>query len=693
MSEVNDALQKGRVTEVCKEWLVREDGALAYRLQSEEISEHYKGNRHRNQVVRQDFPTALSEQIKEKENAERQANLYHQMINEQEEQDAILAKVIADKFRKQQELERLISMQEADELARQLQEQVLREKKPKQSAQQVPQHHHHHRPKIQQTISNEVPIPPRQLKPQALMQHNTNILQHSPPDGFMHMQQISASPPPLPPPSQNHNLNYVSLDLSAQRDHQLPFEPQTAYTQIAYSQNNNSVHSSAYNTPEKKTNQNKINLHSHTPEKNLASPTSSMGDSAGAVGCTPGTSGKLNYKYEPNDTYDEMNYNSAFEKLSPEKFDYLMGNSASIGRRAPGEIQTNNDFQHVNDIIGLPLSSNSSYHSPIHSRDSSFNDPDRIKTLIDLGLPPDEIQEIDRRLTQEIRDEELARKLQEQESTELNQEEKDRLLAMEAQDKELARMLQEREKIKAKRAKEKAKLKKIQLQLQLQQQQVEQLHIQQQLDPPYIPGDKFIPTHNQLLIQPNGLVGLDGDSYSTPIDLLPTGEGPQFIRNNPNVHDSYLQSEENYSNPVDMIRKDGAQQKIIEKREDEIYVLPVSATANPNLDNHPTPIRPNQLDLRGPLNRPSQPRGHASNDGCDNIAAMIDPTYQTCGNSPNVTTPSSHQGGGLSPQDVSEYSDQSSSPVPPYMPIQGQRRNNSSLENKKKKNKDKCTHQ
>lgn len=68
---------------VCKEWLVREDSALAYRLQSEEISDHYKGNRNRNGQVRQDFPTALHEQLKEKENAERQAAMYHQMINEQ----------------------------------------------------------------------------------------------------------------------------------------------------------------------------------------------------------------------------------------------------------------------------------------------------------------------------------------------------------------------------------------------------------------------------------------------------------------------------------------------------------------------------------------------------------------------------------------------------------------------------------
>lgn len=42
-------------------------------------------------------------------------------------------------------------------------------------------------------------------------------------------------------------------------------------------------------------------------------------------------------------------------------------------------------------------------------------------------------------------------------------------------------------------------------------------------------------------------------------------------------------------------------------------------------------------------------------------------------------------------KDILEYSEPSSSPVPPYMPIQGTRRTTSL--DKKKKTKDKCTHQ
>lgn len=80
-------LPKGRVTEVCQEWMVREDGALAYRLQSEEINDHLSGNKFRNAVVREDFPRAKSEQIREQKLAEQTALIYQRMLQEQEEQD------------------------------------------------------------------------------------------------------------------------------------------------------------------------------------------------------------------------------------------------------------------------------------------------------------------------------------------------------------------------------------------------------------------------------------------------------------------------------------------------------------------------------------------------------------------------------------------------------------------------------
>lgn len=116
-----DTLPKlGRVNEVCREWLIREDGALAYRLQNQEISEHYTGNRYRNAQVREDFPCALDEQLREQELAEQAAALYHQMIAEQEEQDALVAKQLADKIEREEEAKRRAIEQEDEEIARQL---------------------------------------------------------------------------------------------------------------------------------------------------------------------------------------------------------------------------------------------------------------------------------------------------------------------------------------------------------------------------------------------------------------------------------------------------------------------------------------------------------------------------------------------------------------------------------------------
>lgn len=116
--------------------------------------------------------------------------------------------------------------------------------------------------------------------------------------------------------------------------------------------------------------------------------------------------------------------------------------------------------------------------------------------------------------------------------------------------------------------------------------------------------------------------------------------------------------------------------------------------------------------FRLPLNSPSKPRypdpeslestspgSYASPTHHVNIAMAIDPTYpRRQGLSPlsydsstsgtiTTSTSSSSPGFILPPPDVSELEEETS-PVPPYMPIQGQRRT-ASLEKKvKKKNKD-----
>ncbi|PNF40885.1 hypothetical protein B7P43_G15382 [Cryptotermes secundus] len=112
----------GRVNEVCREWLVKEDGALAYRLQTEEIKHHYTGNKSRNALVRQDFPCALDEQRREEEEAAALQTMYHQMVHQQEEIDAQVAKQLAEKIERE-ELEKRQALEEGDqEIARKLQE-------------------------------------------------------------------------------------------------------------------------------------------------------------------------------------------------------------------------------------------------------------------------------------------------------------------------------------------------------------------------------------------------------------------------------------------------------------------------------------------------------------------------------------------------------------------------------------------
>src|SRR5699024_5469330 len=99
-------LPKGRVNEVCQEWMVREDGALAYRLQSQEFSEHLSGNKYRNALVREDFPRAKDEQLREQHLAEQTAMIYQRMLAEQEEQDKLVAKQLAEQMAREERQKR-----------------------------------------------------------------------------------------------------------------------------------------------------------------------------------------------------------------------------------------------------------------------------------------------------------------------------------------------------------------------------------------------------------------------------------------------------------------------------------------------------------------------------------------------------------------------------------------------------------
>lgn len=119
---------------------------------------------------------------------------------------------------------------------------------------------------------------------------------------------------------------------------------------------------------------------------------------------TPKSRSNTNSLDKPLPEYE--NIKSPIHKLSPEKYDILMGNRNS------------------------------------KKKDSS----NEILNFEELGLPMEEIKEINNKMVQERKDEAFARQLQELEKggIAVSQEEKDRMMAIEAQDKELAKMLQDR---------------------------------------------------------------------------------------------------------------------------------------------------------------------------------------------------------------------------------------------------------
>ncbi|XP_011170376.1 coiled-coil domain-containing protein 50 [Solenopsis invicta] len=139
----SDTLPKaGRVNEVCREWLVHEDGALAYRLQDEEIKEHYTGNKTRNAQVREDTPRARVEQ-------ELEALRYQTYIQQQEERDALVARQFAlslerEERQKERELQEMMRLQLrlGDEAMQQEFERRMQEEKDEELAKKMQREEH-----------------------------------------------------------------------------------------------------------------------------------------------------------------------------------------------------------------------------------------------------------------------------------------------------------------------------------------------------------------------------------------------------------------------------------------------------------------------------------------------------------------------------------------------------------------------
>ncbi|XP_017154384.1 uncharacterized protein LOC108163539 isoform X1 [Drosophila miranda] len=604
--------RSGHVNEVCKEWLVREDGALAYKLQSQEINDFYKGNRYRNGMVREDFPTALHEQIKEKEQAQRQVEAYRRRLTEQEEHDKRVAKEIADKLERDLQEQQQKELQQSEIIAKKMQEiyvnlppvppPATRDKshrpppRPAKASIHLQNQQPHH-----QTNGHPEPCTSQQARYQSQQQQQQQQLpqplklqqQHfSQTDNYVGLSLIPnivdmpVAAPQCTTPSrhaqaQNHQLLVSDATTSLpqqqqQQQHQSRFQyPSSPARRHAYEP------SSSSNIPSTTTSS--ITQHSPThlpveaadiddlvdyadvadsirnyniiaPEEEAAAitPAPPPPNSVDAAAATP-----LQLKQRSPSHENLLRTEPKFQKLSPEKYDQLVGNFG-LGAGAGA-------------VAGAGAAKAAERHMQQHADDIElYVDPCDYASLREIGLPMEEIQEMSKKLKQEQKDELLARRLQAIESKDcVRQEQRDRMLAIEAQDKELAKMLQEREKAKAKRAKEKARLRK--------NQQKEAAC-----------GGGTTSTNGSLLCGTNSHCGpllplpqdclsstadIDVEAYSNPIDVLNSSREQR--QPNGTLTNGSLTREGGSSNHSSMQRQQQRSLGAPPRGEDDIYTLPV----------------------------------------------------------------------------------------------------------------------
>lgn len=558
------------------------------------------------------------------------------MVEEQEQADAVVARDYAEKLRRDADIERKFQQDKSEILARKIMQQNLQ-------------------------VRNKIEEPPLVIPPRVLQSKasSNKYLSHSP----------EASP----------QLHYACLDLMPGDPHRRPFvSPDRKYT--------------------------KITLQSHTPEKiktpvedvppprpakapHLKKLIPSSSDSVDSIRPYSDIDAALdealdmdiqnldiNNLYKPNHNNHHQNesFNPNIQQRHPHH--QFIEESRNYVKQGPEKISTKhgvNKYLHYDDDDGIEEEEENAIggepsrqqqqnitripQSEQQPSSSNYREKiERLQALKVLGLPPEEIREIDKRIEQEKKDEELARMLQESEDKVLNQEEIDRKFAMEAQDKELAKMLQEREKAKAKRAKERARLKREIS----RQQQIENGESRDLLDP-------------------------DGDSYSNPVDIIQQHNDPNFgrrVQPSPDGHHFNHQKQSSYNSQS----SNGS----YHHPNDDSYSNPIDMLPPPN--HRSAAQRPSHLEIRGQINRPQPPRAHLPDD--HNIAAMIDPTYATP--SPPSASNSTPLTSSSTPPDILEYCDDGSpmnKTAPPYMPIQGTRR--SQISDKKKKSKERCNQQ
>ncbi|XP_022232208.2 uncharacterized protein LOC111080720 isoform X1 [Drosophila obscura] len=718
--------RSGHVNEVCKEWLVREDGALAYKLQSQEINDFYKGNRYRNGMVREDFPTALHEQIKEKEQAQRQVEAYRRRLTEQEEHDKRVAKEIADKLEHDLQEQQQKELQQSEIIAQKMQEiyvnlppvppPATRDKsrpppRPAKASIHLQQHQtngHHPEPctsqqaryQSQQQQQQQLQSQPLKLQQQHFSQTDNYVgLSLIPNIVDMPAAAAAAATPPVicTTPSrhaqaqQNHQLLVSDATTSLpqqqqqlQQQHQSRFQyPSSAARRHVYEPSSSTTTSNMPSTPTS-TSTSSIAQHSptHHPTAllqaadidelvdyadvadsirnyNIIAPEEEAA-AAAPLNVVDAAATPLQKQRSPSHE-NLLRTEPKFQKLSPEKYDQLVGNFG-LGASASGS-----GSAVAVDVAGAAKAAER--HMQQHADDIElYVDPCDYASLREIGLPMEEIQEMSKKLKQEQKDELLARRLQAIESKDcVRQEQRDRMLAIEAQDKELAKMLQDREKAKAKRAKEKARLRK--------NQQKEACGGGTSTNGSLLCGTNshcgpLLPLPQDCL---SSTADIDVEAYSNPIDVLNSSREQR--QPNGTLTNGSLTREGGSSNHSSMQRQQ-RHALAATRGEDDIYTLPV--------DNCRPGQRPVSLHMAAETVQQLQA----------NNSMTRSEHYGSEAGSHDSSLHSGHHD--ISPHikySKSGNFDQSASPTPPYMPIQGTRRSNSSEDRKKKSKDNKCTHQ
>ncbi|XP_046866611.1 basic-leucine zipper transcription factor A isoform X2 [Drosophila willistoni] len=732
--------RSGHVNEVCKEWLVREDGALAYKLQSQEINDFYKGNRYRNAVVREDFPTALHEQIKEKEQAQRQVDDYRRRLTEQEEHDKRVAKEIADKLERDLQEQQQRELDQSELIAKQMQEIYVNlppvpppatrdtTRPPPRPAKASIHHQQHPQQQQQQHLTNghHEPSTSQQSRYQHEQQQQHQPLQlqqkhFSQTDNYVGLSLIpnivdmpatptaaaavaaavttttaaaaaaattatATSTPSRHTQSTHSQLLVSDATSSHQHQQQQQQQQQQQHTRFHHAHQQHQSSSSRRYVYEPFNIPSTAPTSQHTPTHSIQgstidevvdyadvadsirdyniSSTTATPNATAAASATVVDAAALTKQRSPSHE-NLLRTEPKFQKLSPEKYDQLVGNfgiptgtGAANGSSSNSKAVERHMQQHADDI-------------------ELYVDPCDYASLREIGLPMDEIKEMSKKLKQEQKDELLARRLQAIESKDcVRQEHRDRMLAIEAQDKELAKMLQDREKAKAKRAKEKARLRKS------QQKEAAAAanggvnsngllcgtssHCGPLLALPQDCMAMSQSTHSQ--------ADIDVEAYSNPIDVLNSSREQR--QPNGTLTNGSL-TRDGGSNHSSMQRQQRlAQATSLSRGEDDIYTLPVDSC------------------------RPGQQRPVSLHMAAETVQQMQTHNSMTrsehYGSEAGSHDSSIHNGHDISPH--MKYSksgnfDQSASPTPPYMPIQGTRRSNSSEDRKKKSKDNKCTHQ